>query len=133
MVEPLAKTYPGRCRVMHCRGDKVASTEFKETSVTETIARRPIENTDRVGLGQPRAQNLAGLVPVDQEDKCCADRFEKGLAAFTLIDRIAASDEIEHLTVAEALRALAIKPAPLDRKIPAKAGEEFRTRQMHVG
>jgi hypothetical protein len=33
--------------------------------MTETIARRPIEKTDSVGLGQPRAQDLAGLVPVD--------------------------------------------------------------------
>ena len=132
MVEPLAKPYPGRCRVMHGRGDKFAPAEFQETSVTEPIARRPIQHTHRVGLGQPCAQDFASLVPVDQEDKRCADRFKKALAALAPFDRIAARDEIEHLTV-KAFRIFAIKPAPLNRKILKEPGEKFGTCQMHVG
>ena len=47
--------------------------------------------------------------------------------------RIAAGDEIEHAVVAEALRALAIEPAPLHGEIPEQPDEEFRARQMNVG
>ena len=80
-VQSLAESDPGRRRVMHGRGHKFAAAQLEEAPVTEAMARRPIEHAHRVALGHPCPQHLAGLVPVDQEDQRCADRFEKVIAA----------------------------------------------------
>src|ERR1039458_701696 len=68
-IQSLAKPYSGWRRVMHGRSNELAPTQFKESSVACSIASRPIEDPDRVALGHPRPQDLAGLVPVNQEDK----------------------------------------------------------------
>ncbi len=79
-VQPLAESDAGRRRVMHGRGDQFAAAQREEAAVAEAMARRPIEHAHRIALGDPGLQDLAGLVPVDQEDQRCADRFEEGVA-----------------------------------------------------
>ena len=84
--------------------------------MADAMVRRPIEDAHRVGLGHPFAQHFAGLVPVDQEDQRSAERFEKGVAAHRALERVAAGDQIERAVIAEAGRAFALEPAPLDRE-----------------
>src|SRR5208283_5369158 len=132
-IQSLAESYSGWRCIMHGRRYEFAPTQLKESSLACSIASSPIEDADRIAVGHPRPQNLAGLVPVNQEDKGRADRFEKFVAAIAAIGRILTRDEVEHFIVAEARRALALEPAPLNGKIPQQAGEELGTREMYVG
>jgi hypothetical protein len=120
-VQPLAESDSSWRRVANGRRYEFAASELKETPVTKSMASRPIEDMHGIARGYPCPQHLAGLVPVDQEDQGCADRFEKDIATVATIGRTAAGDEIKNSLVAEALCTLAIKPAPLDRKIPKQA------------
>ena len=131
-IQPFAESDSRRRRVTNGRRYEFAASELEEGSVAEPVASRPIEDVDRIARGYPRSQDLASLVPVDQEDHGRADRFEKNIPAVAAAGRVAAGDQIKHSLVAEALRALAIKSAPLNGKIPKQAGEELRARQMNV-
>jgi len=101
--------------------------------MAEAMARRPIDDAHGVGLGDPGQQHLARFVPVDQEDERSADRFKKGVALDVIFGLKTAGNEIEHATIAEPLRALAVEPAPLHGKFAVHAGEELGARQMHIG
>ena len=114
------------------RSDEFAASELEEGSVAKSVPSRPIEDMDRIARRHPRPQDLAGLVPVDQEDHRCADRFEKDVAAVATVGRAAAGDQIKNPLIAEPFRALAIKAAPLNGKIPKQVGEELRAGQMNV-
>ena len=97
------------------------------------MARGPIEHVHRIALGNPRLQDLAGLVPVDQEYQRCADRFEEGVAGLIAVGQTAAGDEVEHLIVAQARRAFAFQPAPLHGKFRSRPVKNFaRTRCTSV-
>ena len=115
----------GRCQ-------KLAAAQFEKAAVTDPMTRRPLEDGDRVALGDPRPEQLAGLVPVDQKDKGRAERLEKFVAILIARDRIAPSDEIEHAAFREPGHALALKTAPVDREGFEQFGEEPRARQMDV-
>jgi hypothetical protein len=118
--------------VANGRRYEFGASELEEAPVTNSMASRPIEDMHCIARGYPCPQHLAGLVPVDQEDKGCSDRFEKDIATVATIGRTAAGDEIKNSLIAKALCTLAIKPAPLHGKIPKQAGEELGARQMNV-
>ena len=132
-VEPLAEPDPGRRGVVHGGGDKVGAAKLEKAAMADTMPRRPIEDLDGVGLGDPFAQDLSRLVPVDQKDEASAERLEEGVAGFVVGGRVAASDEIEIAFVAERRGIAVLEPAPLDGKIANESGEEFCPRQMYVG
>ena len=46
----------------------------------EAVARRPIQNLHCIVLRDPSSQNLARLVPIDQENERDTNRFEKEVA-----------------------------------------------------
>jgi len=119
--------------VMDCRCDKFAAAEFEESSVADAMKRAPGQNAHRVAFGYPFSENLARLVPVDEEHQRCAEILEKGVAAGAVVERQTSGDEIEGAVVAEAGRAFAFKPAPQNGKIAEQPDKELCTREMHVG
>src|SRR5271166_1597032 len=100
--------------------------------MAEPLVSRPFEDANCIAFGHPRPQHLASLVPVNQENKRCAERFKKGIAASSAVSLIAAGDEIEYSVVTEALSALAIKSAPLNGETLEQTGKEFCAREMNI-
>jgi hypothetical protein len=133
IVQALAKTDTGRCRVMHRRGNKIAAAELEEGAMADAVMRRPGQDADRVVLGNPSTQHFAGFVPVDQEHQRSADALQKRVTALGVLVNEAAGDEIEGAVVTEAGRAFAFQPAPLHGEIAEQADEELGARQMHIG
>src|SRR5208282_6025028 len=131
-VQPLAESYSGRRRMMNRRRHQFGTAKLQQSPVTDTMACRPFEDADRIGIGYPLPQDFAGLVPVDQEDKRCTDGFEKCIAANVAVEWTTAGDQIESAVIGQASRAFAFKPAPLNREIAEQPGEELCARQMHV-
>ena len=132
LIQPLAKSDPRRRRVTHRRCHQLRAAKLQEAAVADAMACRPFEDADRIGVGYPLPQHLAGLVPVDQEDQRCTDGFEKGVAALAAVERIAAGDQIESGVIGQGRRALALEPAPLHRDVAEQSGEELGARQMIV-
>ncbi len=67
--------------MMHGGGYELGAAQFEEAAMAETVARRPVEDIDGVAFRYPVAQDLARLVPVDEEDEDGADRREEIVAA----------------------------------------------------
>ena len=112
LIQPLAEADPGRRGVAHRGADQFIAAEFEEAAMADPLPRRPVENARRVVLGDPAAQQLARLVPVDQEHQRRAERGEEGVAIRGAVGLILSGDEKEGVVFAEARRDMAIEPAP---------------------
>ena len=86
-----------------------------------------------VGLGNPFLSILRALFQSIRKtnDAPRLSRNASRLAA--LVELEAAADQIERAIVAEAGRAFALKPAPVDGEVAKQSDEELGARQMDVG
>ena len=128
-VQPFAEAYAGRRRMMDSRGHQFRTTKLQKSPVTDAMVCRPFEDANRVGVGYPPPKDLAGLVPVDQKDKRCAECFEKDVAVFIASGRTAAGDKVEDAALAEAGCAFAFKATPLNREIANELGRRTSVRR----
>ena len=133
LVQPLAEADPRRRGIAHRGADQLIAAEFEEGAVADPLPRRPVERCDRVVLGDPAAQQLARLVPVDQEHQRGAERGEERVAVVGAVGLDMSGDEIEGAVVAEAGRGMAVEPAPFHLELVEQGDEEFRAGAMHVG
>ena len=62
----------------------------------EAVARRPIQNLHRIVLRDPSSQNLARLVPIDQENERDINRFEKEVANCRGLSGTVTSNQIKY-------------------------------------
>lgn len=46
-----------------------STAKFQKAAVTDPVTGPPIENANRIAVGDPFPQELARLVPVDQENQ----------------------------------------------------------------
>ena len=112
LIQPLAETDPRRRCVAHRGADQFIAAELEEGAVADPLPRGPIENARRIVLGDPAAQQLARLVPVDQEYQRRAERAQEGVAIGGAVGLILSGDEKEGVVLAETRRDMAIEPAP---------------------
>ena len=93
----------------------------------------PIQNTRRVLFGDPVAQQLARLVPVDQEYKRRAKRGQESVTICGAVGLILPGDEKKAVVLAKPGRDMAVEAAPFGRKLVEQGAEEFCARPVHVG
>jgi hypothetical protein len=113
LVEPLAETDAGRCCVTHRAAEQLIAAGFEKGAVADPVPRGPFENVGRVVLGDPAPQELARLVPVDQEHQRGADGGQEIVTIGGAIGLIAASDEEEAAIFAKPGRGMMVEPAPM--------------------
>ncbi len=108
------------------------AAELEKGPVPEPVPGGPIENPNGVAVRDKGAQDLAGLVPVDEEHQSGSDRGQKGVALLGAFSPVSPGDEIEDSVVAESGHFLAVEAAPLRRKCVEQGDEELGTSQMDV-
>ncbi len=133
LIQPLAEPDPARRCVTHRGADQFVAAEFKEGAVAQPLPGGPIENARRILLGDPAAQQLARLVPVDQKYQRRAERGQEGVAIGGAVGLKLSGDEKEGVVLAETRRHVTIEPAPFRLKLVEQGDEEFGARPMHVG
>ena len=116
LVQPLAETDPRWCCVAYRGGNQFIAAEFEQSAMANPLPGAPIQNPRRIVLGDPAAQQLARLVPVDQEHQRCAERGEEGVAVGGAVGLVLSGDEKERIVLAESGRDMAVEPAPFRRQ-----------------
>ena len=101
--------------------------------MAEALPGGPIENARRILLGDPAAQQLARLVPVDQKNQRRAERGQESVAIGGAVGLKLSGDEKEGVVLAETRRHVTIEPAPFRLKLVEQGDEEFGARPVHVG
>lgn len=132
LIEPLAEADAGGGCVAHRRAEQVVAAQLEKAAVADPMPCRPVEDADRVVLGDPTAQQLARLVPVDQEHQRGAEHREERVAIGRALGTKGAGNEKERVLLAESGRGMAIEPAPFRREPVEQGDKEFCARQMHV-
>ena len=133
LIQPLAEANACRRCIAHRGADQFIAAEFQEGAVPDPVPGGPFENAGRIVLGDPVAQQLARLVPVDQEYQRRADGGQEGVAILGTVGLVLSGDEIKGVVVAEAGSGMAIEPAPFRLEFVEQGDEEFGARPMHVG
>ncbi len=132
LIQPLAEAYSCRRGIAYRGADQFIAAEFKKTSLANALPGGPIENARGIVFGDPAAQQLARLVPVDQEYQRSTQRGQESVAIGGAVGLVLPGDEKEGVVVAETGRDMAIEPAPFRLEFVEQVDEEFRACPVHV-